>query len=469
MSSDGVTPGTSVARKARRERPARGRRASTSLLPQLLAAAVELGPEREALRFEGRSLSYAELDEQSSRLARLLIAGGMGPEDRVAISIPRSIESVLALWAVAKSGAAFVPVDPNYPADRVAYMISDSGVSVGLTTEGARAGLTDSVGWISIDASDTVESLAAVSGAPVTYDERVRTLREQHAAYVIYTSGSTGRPKGVVVSHSGLAVLQREQIRMLSLDGNSRVLHFTTPSFDVSIFELLETIGAGAVMVIAPSSIYGGPELAELIKTERVTHVGATPSVLASVDPSGLDDVAVVVVAGEACPPELVAKWAPGRHFFNAYGPTEMTIVTNMTELGAGDPVTIGGPIRGAASLVLDARLQPVPTGTTGELYLAGPQVARGYHNLAGMTADRFIANPFGAQGERMYRTGDVVRWTESAAGDRSVEYVGRSDSQVKIRGFRIELTEIDAVIALDERVEFVTTLGRGCPAVKRL
>ncbi len=205
MSSDGVTPGTSVARKARRERPARGRRASTSLLPQLLAAAVELGPEREALRFEGRSLSYAELDEQSSRLARLLIAGGMGPEDRVAISIPRSIESVLALWAVAKSGAAFVPVDPNYPADRVAYMISDSGVSVGLTTKGARAGLTDSVGWISIDASDTVESLAAVSGAPVTYDERVRTLREQHAAYVIYTSGSTGRPKGVVVSHSGLA------------------------------------------------------------------------------------------------------------------------------------------------------------------------------------------------------------------------------------------------------------------------
>ncbi|MBT2269708.1 amino acid adenylation domain-containing protein, partial [Rhodococcus erythropolis] len=465
MSADGVTPGTSVARKGRRERPARGRRARTLLLPQLLAAAVELGPEQEALRFEGRSLSYAELDERSSRLARLLIAGGVGPEDRVAISIPRSIESVLALWAVAKSGAAFVPVDPNYPPDRVAYMITDSGVTVGLTTEGVRGGLTDSVGWISIDASDAVASLAAVSGEPVTYDERVRTLREQHAAYVIYTSGSTGRPKGVVVSHSGLAVLQQEQIRLLSLDSTSRVLHFTTPSFDVSIFELLEAIGAGAVMVIAPSSIYGGPELAELIKKERVTHVGATPSVLASVDPSGLDDVAVVVVAGEACPPELVAKWAPGRHFFNAYGPTEMTIVTNMTELGAGDPVTIGGPIRGAASLVLDARLQPVPTGTTGELYLAGPQVARGYHNLAGMTADRFIANPFGSQGERMYRTGDVVRWTESAVGDRSVEYVGRSDSQVKIRGFRIELTEIDAVIALDDRVEFVTTLGRVLPS----
>ncbi|WP_240952953.1 non-ribosomal peptide synthetase, partial [Rhodococcus sp. IC4_135] len=417
------------------------------------------------MRFEGRSLSYAELDEWSSRLARVLIGVGVGPEDRVAISIPRSIESVVALWAVAKSGAAFVPVDPNYPADRVAYMISDSGVSVGLTVEGVRAGLTDSVGWISIDALDVVESLGAVSGEPVSYGERVRMLRAEHAAYVIYTSGSTGRPKGVVVSHSGLAVLQQEQIRVLSLGSDSRVLHFTTPSFDVSIFELLEAIGAGAVMVIAPSSIYGGPELAELIKAERVTHVGATPSVLASVDPSGLDDVAVVVVAGEACPPELVAKWAPGRHFFNAYGPTEMTIVTNMTELVVGEPVTIGGPIRGAVSLVLDARLQPVPTGTTGELYLAGPQVARGYHNLAGMTADRFIANPFGAQGERMYRTGDVVRWTESAVGDRSVEYVGRSDSQVKIRGFRIELTEIDAVIALDDRVEFVTTLGRVLPS----
>ncbi|MCY4668640.1 MAG: amino acid adenylation domain-containing protein, partial [Rhodococcus sp.] len=462
MSADGVTPDTSATRKSRRERPTRTRRARTLLLPQLLAAAVELDPSREALRFEGHSLSYAELDARSSRLARMLIAGGVGPEDRVAVSIPRSIESVLAVWAVAKTGAAFVPVDPNYPSDRVAYMIEDSGVSIGLTVGELGIDLPSSVRWIAIDSLETTQAAEAMSGEPVAYSDRVRTLRTEHPAYVIYTSGSTGRPKGVVVTHAGLGNLLSEQAERLGATAQSRVLHFATPSFDTSLFELLLTIGSGATMVIVPTTVYGGDELAELLKTECVTHVVGTPSMLASVDPSGLDSIVTAVVGGEVCPPELVARWGRDRAFYNGYGPTETTIVTNISpKLAPGDRVTIGGPVRGASALVLDSRLQPVPVGSTGELYLAGPQVARGYHNLTGMTADRFIANPFGAQGERMYRSGDLVRWVIADGGARDLEYVGRSDSQVKIRGFRVELGEIDAVLASHRAVDFVATLAR--------
>lgn len=223
MSADGVTPDTSATRKSRRERPTRTRRARTLLLPQLLAAAVELDPSREALRFEGgHSLSYAELDARSSRLARMLIAGGVGPEDRVAVSIPRSIESVLAVWAVAKTGAAFVPVDPNYPSDRVAYMIEDSGVSIGLTVGELGIDLPSSVRWIAIDSLETTQASEAMSGEPVAYSDRVRTLRTEHPAYVIYTSGSTGRPKGVVVTHAGLGNLLSEQAERLGATAQSR-------------------------------------------------------------------------------------------------------------------------------------------------------------------------------------------------------------------------------------------------------
>ncbi|GAB6922394.1 hypothetical protein JCM9803A_28440 [Rhodococcus erythropolis] len=385
----------------------------------------------------------------------------MGPEDRVAVSVPRSIESVLALWAVAKSGAAFVPVDPNYPADRVAYMIEDSGVSVGLTVEEVVSDLPSSVDWKSIDSPKVKQSLSEVSRDPVAYSDRVSTLRVEHPAYVIYTSGSTGRPKGVVVTHGGLGNLLSEQVDKLGAKAQSRVLHFATPSFDTSLFELLLTIGSGSTMVIVPPSIYGGEELAELLEAERVTHVVGTPSMLASVDPTNLNSVEAAIVGGEVCPPELVAKWGRGRAFFNAYGPTETTIITNISpNLAPGDRVSIGGPIQGVSSLVLDSRLLPVPVGSTGELYLAGPQVARGYHNLRGMTADRFVANPFGAQGDRMYRTGDLVRWVADA-GARDLEYVGRSDSQLKIRGFRVELGEIDAVLAKHPSVEFVATIGR--------
>ncbi len=428
-------------------------------LPELLAEAAARDPQAPAVVFEGTSLSYAELDERSNRLARLLIAEGIGAEDLVAVGVPRSADSVFAAWAVAKTGAAFVPVDPNYPAERIAHMVTDSGSPVGLTVAAVLDGLPDSTRWLVLEELD----LDAFDGGPITEAERVRPTRPEQPAYVIYTSGSTGVPKGVVVTHAGLANFRAEQVQRYDIDSDTRALHFASPSFDASILELLLALGAGGALVVVPPGVYGGEELSELIRRERVTHAFITPAALATFDPTGLDTLRVLVAGGEACPPELVAKWAVPlgdtgriRAFHNGYGPTETTIMTNISDaLVPGELVTIGGPIRGMRSLILDNRLRPVPVGVAGELYLSGIQLARGYHARPGLTADRFVANPY-VPGERMYRTGDVVRWTRTG----EVEYVGRSDFQVKVRGFRIELGEIDAALASHESVDFAVTVG---------
>ncbi|MEV6140708.1 AMP-binding protein, partial [Nocardia sp. NPDC051990] len=328
----------------------------------------------------------------------------------------------------------------------------DSKAAIGLTVPSVRAQLPDDIDWL------TPDNLDKDFGAqPISDPERTTSLRPQHPAYLIYTSGSTGMPKAVTVTHAGLAALGSEQRERYAVTAVSRTLHFASPSFDASVWELLLAVGAGATMVIVMPGIYGGAELAELLRRERVTHAVITPGALASVDPDGLDDLRVVVSAGDACPPELVRRWVRGgREFFNAYGPTEATIMTNQgTPLVAGELVTIGGPIRGISEWVLDQRLQPVPVGVAGELYIAGAALARGYHRRSDVTAERFVACPW-MPGERMYRTGDVVRWTTGGA----VQHLGRSDFQVKIRGLRIELGEIDAALAAHETVGFVTTIG---------
>ncbi|MCZ1071271.1 non-ribosomal peptide synthetase [Rhodococcus sp. A5(2022)] len=461
MSVDGSgdrRPDDSRGRRPARQRPSRRRGPRAALLPQLLAAAVERDPAAAAVVFEDRTLSYGELDSASSRLARLLIQRGIGPEDVVAVASTRSIESVLSVWAVAKAGAAFVPVDPNYPEDRVQHMIDDSGARAGLTLTASVPDLPGSVPWIALDSTETRAALAEQSAAPVALDDRVRTLRAEHPAYVIYTSGSTGRPKGVVVTHTGLEGFCAEQVERYALTPASRTLHFASPSFDASVLELLLAVGAGSTMVIAPPSVYGGEDLAELLRSRQVTHAFVTPAALASVDPAGLDTLAMVVVGGEACPPDLVARWAPGRRFFNGYGPTETTIMTNISHaLQPGEQVTIGRAIRGMTAHVLDERLNPVPAGVVGELYLEGPGLARGYHRRAALTAERFVA---GVGGTRLYRTGDLVR-----SGEAGLIYMGRNDFQVKIRGFRIELGEIDAALAAHPDADFAVTVGREAPS----
>ncbi|MFI6870291.1 amino acid adenylation domain-containing protein [Nocardia sp. NPDC050406] len=458
----------------RSARGSRRRRSGSPLFAQLLTAAVESSADAVAIRFnptgapaDARELTYRELDEASSKVARELIARGIGPGDVVAIGIARSIESVLSVWAVAKTGAAYVPVDPSYPPERIEYLLTDSGAALGLTTSAHRSALGTAVYWIELDDPVRKERIDARPGHPISYADRVRPLTEQHPAYVIYTSGSTGRPKGVVVTHSGLGALVAAEREHYGVTGDSRVLHVCSPNFDVSVLELLLTFSSGATLVVSPPKVFGGDELAELLRRERVSHMLITPAALESVDPTGLDELEVVVVAGDKFGPELVARWATeDRDFFNGYGPTEATILaTSTAAMVPGEPITIGPAIAGVGAFVLDTRLRPVPAGVTGELYLSGPALAQGYLSRPGLTSERFVASPFGADtgnpGARLYRTGDLVRRRE----DGVIEYLGRSDFQVKIRGLRIELGEIDNALTAYPDIDYAVTMGKTLPS----
>ncbi|MBJ8346972.1 non-ribosomal peptide synthetase [Antrihabitans sp. YC2-6] len=422
-------------------------------LPDLLATGLEGHEHSTAVCDDRAALTYKQLDDESNRLARALALGGAGPESLVVIAIPRSIESVVAVWAVAKTGAAFVPVDPTHPPDRVSYMIADSGARFGLTVRGARARLPDSVSWLLVDES---EAVGRYSSTPITDADRVAPLRIDHPAYVIYTSGSTGTPKGVVVTHRGLANLAQEIRQKYGIDGSSRILHFASPIFDTSLVEILAASLGAARLVVAPPSTYGGTELHDLLRAHRVTHLLSTPSAVATLDHADDDHLQLVLVGGEPCPPLLARRWAGSRTMRNAYGPTEATCSVTMTEpLKPEGPVSIGHLMRGVSAVVLDEHLRPCPPGKFGDLYLSTPGLARGYHRQAGLTAARFVAAPFAAVGSRMFHTGDIVRFTD----DRQLDFHGRRDTQVKIRGFRIELREIDAVLTADPGVHFAATI----------
>nr|WP_169914817.1 non-ribosomal peptide synthetase [Rhodococcus yunnanensis] len=426
-------------------------------LPELLDRAWRTNPDAAALIHDGVSVNYRALDENSNRLARVLIAEGIGPEMSVAIALPRSVESITSIWAVAKTGAAFVPIDPSYPEDRIRYMLSDSGVRTGITSAEFADVLPADIEWHVAGDRVLQERCDLESAEPILQRDRVSAVSVENAAYIIYTSGSTGLPKGVTVTHSGIATLAHVQREKFGLTPESRTLHVSSPSFDASVFELLMAVSASSTMVIAPPTTFGGDALAELLGAERVTHAVITPAALASVDASDLHSLQTVLSAGEACGPELVARWATeDRRFLNGYGPTESTVMATCSDaLDADGPVTIGRPIEGTDTFVLDSLLRPVPIGSIGELYLGGTALARGYHHRCALTSSRFVADPFG-DGSRLYRTGDLVRWNSQM----ELEYVGRSDFQVKVRGFRIELGEIDATLSAHESIDFALTVG---------
>ncbi|MBB3037651.1 non-ribosomal peptide synthetase [Hoyosella altamirensis] len=442
-------------------------------LPDIFSESAAAAADNIAVVDRDRSLTYRELDTRSSQLARLLIDRGVKAEDFVALGMARSQESILSVWAVAKSGGAFVPIDPDYPVERIEHMLTDSGARVGLTVASQVGHLPDTVDWIVVDDPAFGAELTRYSAEPVTDAHRLQPIRPRNTAYMIYTSGSTGVPKGVVVTHTGLANFAAEQRERYSVTYDSRVLHFSSPSFDASVLEYLLAFGTGATMVIVPPGTYGGEELAAVISEEKATHAFITPAALASVDPEGLDTFQHVVAGGEAVPADLVARWAPGRRMYNGYGPTETTIMVMISDpMSPGQKtVTIGPPIRGTEALVLDSRLRPVPLGVPGELYVSGLGAARGYHARPGLTSERFVANPFGVPGDRLYRTGDLVRWTtDGPSGGLEIEYLGRTDFQVKVRGFRIELGEIDAVLSTFATVDFAVTIGHtGANNITRL
>ncbi|MGW6422120.1 amino acid adenylation domain-containing protein [Nocardia sp. NPDC055053] len=435
-------------------------------LPEILADGARIDSGAIAVSVDKLTMSYGELDAQSNRLARVLLRRGAGREVFVALALTRSLESVVAVWALAKTGAAFVPLDPHYPVERIEQMLTDSKAPIGVTVTAIRERLPGTVDWVLLDDPGTIRTAMTVSDAAVTDEERGGSIEIDQAAYLIYTSGSTGTPKAVLLSHRGIANFVAAYQTSLELDATASALHVASPSFDAAVAELVTTHGVGGRLVVSPPDVYGGAELERLLRTERVTHAVVTPSVLATMDPSDLDHLRGLAVAGEAVTPELIERWSVGRRMVNLYGPSEFSITaTGSAELVAGEPITIGGPILGAATMVLDTWLRPVPMGVAGELYLAGPALARGYFNRFAMTAGRFVADPCGEPGERMYRTGDIVRWSTGDNGALELEYLGRSDFQVKIRGLRIELGEIDAALSRDEQVGYAVTIGRTDPA----
>ncbi|MFC8043997.1 amino acid adenylation domain-containing protein [Nocardia sp. NPDC057353] len=460
-------------------------------LAEIIAAAVRRAPERTAVVHEERRWSYPEFDARTDRIARELIAAGVGPETRVVTLLERSAESVAAVWAVTKAGGAFVPVDPGYPEERIAYVLADSQAALALTTaEHADRlpaqmprilldGALDRDEWPGAPAADSGQRSGALAGGPeprsgahtadsglpgappeaggaravagadpgpITDAERTAALRPEHPAYLIYTSGSTGRPKGVVVTHGGLANLAAERHDRYALRPGAIALHHASPGFDMAVGEQLCALAGGATLVVASRFTVAGPDLAALLRRERVSNAIITPAVLATLDPAELPDLKVLGVGGEAIRADLVNAWAPGRAMRNGYGPTEATDIATIGELVEGRPVTIGAPLRGFHALVLDAALRPVPPGVLGELYIGGPALARGYHGRPALTAGRFVADPYGPPGGRLYRTGDLVTVTD-LDGEPALLYHGRSDFQIKVRGHRIEPGEVETAL----------------------
>ncbi|GAC71059.1 putative non-ribosomal peptide synthetase [Gordonia soli NBRC 108243] len=436
--------------------------------PVLLAgifaeAARRWGPRQAVVDAQNTVLSYAELDARSNRLARWLIGRGIGAESLVALAIGRSAELLTAIWAVAKTGAGYVPIDPDYPAERVATMIEDSGAILGLAVAASGDLPGDAFDWVRVDETTVASEIAGHDDTAVTDADRRAAVRTDNVAYVIYTSGSTGRPKGVAVTHTGLANFAAEEIRRSNADEYARVLGFASPSFDASVLEYLLATVAGGVLIYRPSDAVGGAVLQDFMLRQAVTHTFLTPSVLATLEAPAVPALRVVYAGGEAVPQGLKDEWAVFRRVQNLYGPTETTIgVTISAPLGVGEPITLGGPLAGVGLMVLDGRLRPVPVGVPGELYVAGGALSRGYLDRPGLSAERFVANPHGGPGDRMYRTGDVVRWRRNGSGEAVLEYSGRSDDQVKLRGLRIELGEIESALAEYDGVRSAVVIGVG-------
>ncbi|OPF84591.1 non-ribosomal peptide synthetase [Streptomyces antioxidans] len=422
--------------------PATDRAVAPATFCELFAAQVARTPDAVAVESAQEALPYAELDARADRLAQALVGAGVGPEAVVAQVLGRSAESVVASLAVLKAGAAYLPVDPDYPAERIAFMLDDARPVAVLTTR-AYAPVVPAAPDQALVVLDELDGPAG--GAAVDRPDPAR-VRLDGPAYVIYTSGSTGVPKGVQVTHRGLAAFAAAERERFAVTGESRVLQFSSPSFDASVLELCAALTSGATLVVpAPGPLAGEP-LADVLAERRVTHALIPPAALASVPAQELPDFRCLIVGGDACPAELVERWAPGRRMVNAYGPTESTVAVSMSEPLAADAGAppIGAPVPDTRAYVLDGSLRLAPPGVAGELYVSGAGLARGYLRRPALTAERFVADPFGPPGARMYRTGDVVRWR----ADGQLEFVGRADSQVKIRGFRIELGEIEAVLA---------------------
>lgn len=450
-------------------------------------AQVQYDPKAIAIVSEQGSLTYGELNQQAFRLAQTLRQMGVQADSLIGLCVDRSADMVIGILGILKAGGAYVPLDPSYPSDRLHFMLTDTQVSILLTQSWLVESLPASPAKIlCLDQplplnleSCEVAPLAPQywgelegSQSPPELGDLGGTVTPNHLAYVIYTSGSTGTPKGVLLSHRGLCNVIEAQQQVFHPSRNSRILQFSSLSFDASIFEIALAFGLGGTLYIPPKPAQlPGMTLVQFLKDNAITHALLTPAVLAVLPSAELPALQVLITGGEACSSQVVDRWAANRHFFNAYGPTETTIWATVAELYPGDnPLTIGRPILNTQVYILDATLNPVPVGIPGELYIGGEGLARGYLNRPELTAQRFIPNPFWGNGEEsltpysvlptplLYRTGDRARYRT----DGTIEFLGRVDNQIKIRGFRVELGEIEATLQRHPAIRDAVVLASG-------
>jgi amino acid adenylation domain-containing protein/non-ribosomal peptide synthase protein (TIGR01720 family) len=432
----------------------------TTTMAAIFEERAEHAPQAIAIVQGKSSMSYGELNQRANRLAHCLIQKGIGPESLVGVALERSADMVTAIIAIWKAGAAYLPLDSEYPRARLEHMLNDAMPKLVLTKARLQSQLPQIAG-VEFLALDAPEVSAELESAPARNPNCKILL--QNPAYVIYTSGSTGVPKGVVVTHQGIPSLAASQMEHLKLTRESRILQFASLNFDASFWELLMAVSAGATLVL-PEQQREGAALYELLDLQKVTHALLPVPVLASLEEFDKLPLQCLMNGGEALSGEAVARWSAGLRMINAYGPTEATVCATISlPLSACSHPSIGSSIRNTRVYVLDSNLEPVPIGVAGELYISGAGLARGYLKRPALTAERFIADQYAIEpGVRMYRTGDLARWRE----DGMLDFVGRADEQIKIRGFRVEMGEIeaalrslpevaDAAVALKEETSF--------------
>ncbi|MDV9177793.1 amino acid adenylation domain-containing protein, partial [Streptomyces sp. W16] len=460
---------------------------SRSVPPTTLTALFEdqaaRTPEATSVVFDGTTLTYGELNTRANRLAHHLIEHGVGPEDIVGMALPRSVDLVVAMLGVLKAGAAYLPIDTEYPEERVRFMIEDAKPAYVVTLRATAAGLPADAPLLVLDDAATQEELTAhpAWSHDPTDDERTGPLTPAHPAYVIYTSGSTGTPKGVAVPHQSITnfiTVHRESVFACAADLSDRrplrVALTTSISFDAVWDQLSCLLEGHELHVVSTEVLSDIGLLATWLDAHDVDFLELTPTHMAAAVSEGLFDngrrtPALLVVGGEAVPDSLwewLGSLGEDTRSFSFYGPTECTVYQVFAEPRSTPRPVLGGPTFNMRVFVLDDGLEPVAPGVTGELYVAGAGLARGYLNRPALTADRFVACPFGASGERMYRTGDLARWR----ADGALEFVGRADDQVKIRGFRIEIGEVEAVLARYPGIaRAVAVVREDIPGDKRL
>jgi|GEM_PF-419392 len=424
-----------------------------------------MSPESDALILDGVHMNYAELNQRANRFARHLLTKGVTLDSLVGLCVDRSMEMVVAMLGIQKAGAAYVPIDPQYPQARIDYIVEDAVLET-VVTQTSTAGLLplEPSQLVVLDDPALVASLLLNDNSNLSHQEVA--VDNNHVAYAIYTSGSTGNPKASLLEHKGLCNLVMAQRESLNVAPTSRILQFASVAFDAATWELAMALGNGAALVLMNSESAKVPDdISAVVAQTGVTHATLPPVLLPALSLEAWENVATIVVAGDACSDALAKKWSVGRRFINAYGPSETTVCATLGAYNSSEDnvLHMGTPLQNVQTYVLNESLQLAPIGTPGELYIGGVGLARQYLNRVEMTQEKFVRNPFfdsdsAAHSARLYRSGDRVRWLT----DGNLEFLGRMDNQVKIRGLRIELGEIESALAniqgIDDAVVLVRT-----------